>query len=123
MTRLRTGLRRGVGKLFTFLFTAVCVIGCTDGHFHITWKPKARASHGKPSARVVPPSHPGVISGDETGTLVSGEWIEKYRRYEEKFGTVKEDKDIYNEGEQYRIPSKVADHFSDMVRADSAPSR
>jgi hypothetical protein len=57
----------------------------------------------------------GVITGNETGILVSAQWMKRYKHLESKFGSIAEDEKIYMEGEQYRIPQEVADHFNDMV--------
>jgi len=57
-----------------------------------------------------------VISGDKTGILVEQDFIRRYKLLETKYGTVPEDAMIYMEGDKYRIPSAVADHFNAMVR-------
>jgi hypothetical protein len=73
-------------------------------------------------ASTVPEKHAGVISGNESGILVSASWLKNYQALEAKHGTIAEDAKIYTEGARYRIPSEVAAHFNDMVRADSPPS-
>jgi len=72
--------------------------------------------HDTTSAKTSSPKPPLVIAGNHTGILVSADWLRKYRLLEDKHGTVDEDALIYMEGEQYRIPQEVADHFNDMVR-------
>ena len=57
-----------------------------------------------------------VISGNATGTLVSANWMQRYKALEAKHGKIAEDATIYMEGDKYRISTKVADHFSSMVR-------
>jgi hypothetical protein len=57
-----------------------------------------------------------VISADKTGTLVSADWMRRYKLLESKHSAIPEDEAIYMEGDKYRIPVKVADHFSRMVR-------
>lgn len=112
-------------KLFTFLFTSICVVSCANGRFHIVWKPKPKSvqtAHKRDVLKIKQkqqPQVPSVISGDKTGTLVTEAWMQKYKRYEAKFGTIPEDAEIWKEGEHYRVSSKVSDHFSDMVRKSS----
>jgi hypothetical protein len=121
--------------------TSICLIGCAPApkpavHHasskHHTAKPdtsvNTKLKQNSEDIRIIQQrndeldsSHPSVISGNNSGTLVGVEWVNKYHRYEAKFGTVSEDKNIRREGDQYRIPSKVSDHFDEMIRKESVP--
>jgi hypothetical protein len=127
-------------KSFLALLASACLIGCAPAP-----KPVHRAStkhhSAKPDTSInaalkqnsedikaiqqrhdeIDSSHPSVISGNNTGTLVGIEWVDKYHRYEAKFGAIAEDKNIKREGDQYRIPSKVSHHFDDMIIKESSP--
>jgi len=63
-------------------------------------------------------SRTDVISADTSGVLVPGGWVARYKSMEKKAGGIPEDSDIYMEGEHYRIPQEVANHFNNMVRAE-----
>ena len=128
-------------KSFLALLASVCLIGCARApkppvrHVsskHHTAKPdtsiNATVKQNSEDIRAInqrheeiDSSHPSVISGNNSGTLVGIEWVNKYKRYEAKFGTIADDKNIKREGDQYRIPSKVSDHFDEMIRKESEP--
>jgi hypothetical protein len=60
-----------------------------------------------------------VISGNESGLLVTGKWLDKYRAMEKTHGGgINEDYQIYKEGDHFRVPLAVSDHFNDMVRQE-----
>jgi len=58
-----------------------------------------------------------VIRKRETGTLVTGDWIKKYKQAEAEHGgyTIDEDNYIQPEGIKFRIPNAVRDHYADLV--------
>jgi hypothetical protein len=91
-----------------------------------TWLTQCHTFHGSHRGRSAGAAYvrrseqdsANVISGDRTGTLVSADWIRRYKQLETRYGTIPEDGTIYMEGDKYRVPSKVADHFGDMVRKE-----
>ena len=126
-------------KYFLPLLTLICLIGCVQAKKPAVHRASSKRHTAKPDISIaikqnseaikaiqqrheeIDSSHPSVISGNNAGTLVGVEWVNKYHRYEAKFGTIAEDKNIKREGDQYRIPSKVSDHFDEMIRKESAP--
>jgi len=100
-------------KVLAYLMVALIPIACANTKS----KAKRHVAKSHTNTRPLPNARSSdVISGNETGTLVSANWIHRYKALEAKHGKVADDAMIYMEGDKYRIPIKVADHFNDMVR-------
>ena len=98
-------------RLLACLIVAVVPLDCANIKSH------SKRHHASKTVAPLPKAHSSdVISGNETGTLVSANWIQRYKGMEARHGKIAADGMIYMEGDKYRIPSQVADHFNEMVR-------
>ena len=56
------------------------------------------------------------------GVLVSADWIGRYKTAEAKYSySIPEDSQIKAEGNKFRVPKSVVDHYADMTKATTNP--
>lgn len=63
------------------------------------------------------PAIRAVYGANENGILISSDLLNEYKTLEKKFGSIPQDANIRKEGNNYRIPQEVANHFSAMKRS------
>lgn len=101
-------------KFFIMALVAAVIAGCaiTIERQQIT-KSRYRSPY-KTSVTPAPKIHPRVLVGEEYETTVNNDWMKEYRSLEKKHGSISEDSSIYQEGENWKVPRPVADHYARM---------
>jgi hypothetical protein len=63
----------------------------------------------------------GVIDADKTGVLVTPGWMAKYEALESKYKSpLQADNAVKPEGQNFRVPYEVSDHFTDLKATQRA---